>query len=99
MEQSCISVTCTHSCLLGFCFFHSPGDLIDSVKSAAEGVKNHSTSVATWMKKNVSPTLRNILPTSSDSPDGVPQPSTSAAIWTGRPVRLAFCTLVPSELL
>uniref|UniRef100_A0A3Q3BFJ2 SUMO specific peptidase 1 n=1 Tax=Kryptolebias marmoratus TaxID=37003 RepID=A0A3Q3BFJ2_KRYMA len=62
------------------------GDLIDSVKSAAEGVKNHSTNVATWMKKNVSPTLRNILPTSSGSPAGEPQPSTSAAIWTGRPI-------------
>ncbi|XP_037540080.1 sentrin-specific protease 1 [Nematolebias whitei] len=62
------------------------GDLIDSVKTAAEGVKNHSTSVATWMKKNVSPTLRNILPTSSDSPAGEPHPSTSAAVWTGRPI-------------
>ncbi|XP_008411923.1 sentrin-specific protease 1 [Poecilia reticulata] len=62
------------------------GDLIDSVRSAAEGVKNHSSNVATWMKKNVNPTLRNILPTSSDSPSGEPQPSTSAAVYPRRPI-------------
>uniref|UniRef100_A0A3P9Q869 SUMO specific peptidase 1 n=1 Tax=Poecilia reticulata TaxID=8081 RepID=A0A3P9Q869_POERE len=62
------------------------GDLIDSVRSAAEGVKNHSSNVATWMKKNVNPTLRNILPTSSDSPSGEPQPSTSAAVYPRRPL-------------
>ncbi|KAM9342902.1 sentrin-specific protease 1 [Pholidichthys leucotaenia] len=64
------------------------GDLIDSVKSAAEGVKSHSSSVATWMKNNVSPTLRNILPTSPGPPQGqsTPQPSTSAAVWSGRPI-------------
>uniref|UniRef100_A0A1A8M391 SUMO1/sentrin specific peptidase 1 n=1 Tax=Nothobranchius pienaari TaxID=704102 RepID=A0A1A8M391_9TELE len=58
------------------------GDLISNVKSAAEGLKNHSTGVATWMTKNVSPTLRKIPPASS----GEPQASTSAAsAWTGRP--------------
>ncbi|XP_061592101.1 sentrin-specific protease 1 [Cololabis saira] len=62
------------------------GDLIDSVKTAAEGVKSHSTSMATWMRNNVSPNLRNILSTSSDSHPGEPQPSTSGAIWTGRPI-------------
>lgn len=64
------------------------GDLIDTVKNAAEGVKNHSSSVATWMKNSVSPTLRNILPTSPGLPPGEPhpRPSTSAAIWTGRPI-------------
>lgn len=64
------------------------GDLIDTVKSAAEGVKSHSSSVATWMRNNVSPTLRNILPTSPGPPPGEPQPqpSTSAAVWTGRPI-------------
>lgn len=62
------------------------GDLIDSVRSAAEGVKNHSSTVATWMKKNVNPTLKNILPTSSDSSPGEPQPSTSAAVWARRPI-------------
>ncbi|KAM4570797.1 sentrin-specific protease 1-like [Fundulus diaphanus] len=62
------------------------GDLLDSVRSAAEGVKSHSSNVATWMKRNVSPSLKNILPPSSDSPPGEPQPSTSAAIWTSRPV-------------
>uniref|UniRef100_A0A3B5B8E2 SUMO specific peptidase 1 n=1 Tax=Stegastes partitus TaxID=144197 RepID=A0A3B5B8E2_9TELE len=66
----------------------SAGDLIDTVKSAAEGVKSHSSSVATWMRNNVSPTLRNILPTSPGPPPGEPQPqpSTSAAVWTGRPI-------------
>uniref|UniRef100_A0A3B3VIA4 SUMO specific peptidase 1 n=1 Tax=Poecilia latipinna TaxID=48699 RepID=A0A3B3VIA4_9TELE len=53
---------------------------------AAEGVKNHSSNVATWMKKNVNPTLRNILPNSSDSPSGEPQPSTSAADYPRRPI-------------
>ncbi|XP_041860627.1 sentrin-specific protease 1 isoform X2 [Melanotaenia boesemani] len=62
------------------------GDLMDTVKSAAEGVKSHSTSVATWMKNSVSPTLRNFLPTSPDAPFLEPQPSTSAAVWTGRPI-------------
>lgn len=61
------------------------GDLIDTVKIAAEGVKTHSTSVATWMRNNVSPTLRNILPASPGPPSGEPQPSTSAAVWAGRP--------------
>lgn len=62
------------------------GDLIDTVKSAAEGVKSHSSSVATWMRNNVSPSLRNILPPSSDSPPGEPQPSTSASVWRGSPI-------------
>ncbi|XP_022597661.1 sentrin-specific protease 1 [Seriola dumerili] len=62
------------------------GDLIDTVKIAAEGVKSHSSSVATWMRNNVSPTLRNILPASPGPPPGEPQPSTSAAAWAGRPI-------------
>ncbi|XP_042348412.1 sentrin-specific protease 1 [Plectropomus leopardus] len=63
------------------------GDLIDTVKVAAEGVKSHSSSVATWMRNNVSPTLRNILPASPGPPPGEPQPqpSTSAAVWEGMP--------------
>ncbi|XP_067448346.1 sentrin-specific protease 1 [Thunnus thynnus] len=62
------------------------GDLIDTVKIAAEGVKNHSSGVAAWMRNNVSPTLRNILPTSPGPPPGEPQPSTSAEVWAGRPI-------------
>uniref|UniRef100_A0A3Q4HN00 SUMO specific peptidase 1 n=1 Tax=Neolamprologus brichardi TaxID=32507 RepID=A0A3Q4HN00_NEOBR len=63
-------------------------DLIDTVKNAAEGVKNHSSNVAAWMKNNVSPALRNMLPTSPGLPPGEPhpRPSTSSAIWTGRPI-------------
>ncbi|KAM7404737.1 hypothetical protein PAMP_012057 [Pampus punctatissimus] len=57
------------------------GDLIDTVKVAAEGVKNHSSGVAAWMRNNVSPTLRNILPTSS-GPSPL-QPSTSTEVWAG----------------
>ncbi|XP_070825430.1 sentrin-specific protease 1 isoform X2 [Chaetodon trifascialis] len=56
------------------------------VKTAAEGVKTHSSVVATWMRNNVSPTLRNILPASPGPPPGEPQPSTSAAVWAGRPI-------------
>ena len=67
-------------------FAISLGDLIDTVKIAAEGVKNHSSGVAAWMRNNVSPTLRNILPTSPGPPPGEPQPSTSAEVWAGRPV-------------
>ncbi|XP_040904883.1 sentrin-specific protease 1 [Toxotes jaculatrix] len=62
------------------------GDLIDTVKIAAEGVKSQSSSVATWMKNNVSPTLRNMLPASPGPPPGEPQPSTSTAAWAGRPI-------------
>lgn len=62
------------------------GDLIDTVKTAAEGVRTHGSSVATWMRNNVSPTLKNILPASPGPPPGESQPSTSAAVWAGRPV-------------
>ncbi|KAA8591049.1 hypothetical protein FQN60_001992 [Etheostoma spectabile] len=63
------------------------GDLIDTVKVAAEGVKSHSFSVATWMRNNVSPALKNILPASPGPPPGElqPQPSTSAAVYGGMP--------------
>ncbi|XP_061907982.1 sentrin-specific protease 1-like isoform X3 [Entelurus aequoreus] len=50
----------------------------------AEGVKNRSVSVATWMKNSVSPTLRNVLPVSPGPPleQSQPQPSISPASWT-----------------
>uniref|UniRef100_A0A8C6WMM2 Si:dkey-21c19.3 n=1 Tax=Neogobius melanostomus TaxID=47308 RepID=A0A8C6WMM2_9GOBI len=62
------------------------GDFIDTVKIAAEGVKSHSSSVATWMK-NMSPTLKNILPTTSVPPtrQAVSRPSTSSVSWARRP--------------
>lgn len=50
------------------------GDLVDSVKSAAEGVKTHGSSVASWVRKSVSPTLRNIMPASL--PPHTPPPVT-----------------------
>ncbi|XP_013874088.1 sentrin-specific protease 1 isoform X3 [Austrofundulus limnaeus] len=62
------------------------GDLIGGVKSAAEGVRQNSIKAVTWMKESVGPTWRNILPTSPDSPPGEPQPSTSAAVGTGRQI-------------
>ncbi|XP_077369074.1 sentrin-specific protease 1 [Festucalex cinctus] len=62
------------------------GDLIDTVKIAAEGLKNRSSTAVTWMKNSMSPTLRNILPASSGQPlELQPQPSTSAARWTPLP--------------
>lgn len=63
------------------------GDLLDSVKIAAEGVKSHSSSIASWMKNNVSPTLKNILPASPGPPPReAVQPSTSSSvIWARTP--------------
>ncbi|XP_012697180.2 sentrin-specific protease 1 [Clupea harengus] len=40
------------------------GNLVDSVKSAAEGVKTHGSSVASWVRNSVSPSLRTMLPPS-----------------------------------
>ncbi|XP_029574558.1 sentrin-specific protease 1 isoform X2 [Salmo trutta] len=40
------------------------GDLVDTVKTAAEGVKSHSANVASWVRNSMTPTLRNILPAS-----------------------------------
>lgn len=80
------SIQC--SSILQFSLFK--GDLIDTVRTAAEGVKNHSSSVATWMRNTVSPTLRTILPASPGPLHGEPQPSTSADMWAGRPVRNQF---------
>lgn len=65
------------------------GDILDTVKIAAERVRSHSSSVATWMKNNVSPALKNILPASPGPPskESLPQPSTSSSvIWARRPV-------------
>ncbi|XP_077453446.1 sentrin-specific protease 1 [Stigmatopora argus] len=60
------------------------GDLLDTVKIAAEEMKHRSASVATWMKNTVSPTLRNMLPASSGHSIGQHQPqhTSSAAQWT-----------------
>lgn len=40
------------------------GDFMDTMKYAAEGVKTHGSSVASWMRDNVSPTFKNMLPAS-----------------------------------
>ncbi|XP_056154551.1 sentrin-specific protease 1 [Lampris incognitus] len=64
------------------------GNLIDTVKTAAEGVKSHSSHVATWVKNIMSPTL-NSLPASSGPVPVKPQPEVStsaAAAWEMRPV-------------
>ncbi|XP_067095899.1 sentrin-specific protease 1 [Osmerus mordax] len=56
------------------------GDLIDSVRTAAEGMKSHSTNVASWVKNSMSPTLRTILPASPGPPlQHQPGPSTSTS--------------------
>lgn len=63
------------------------GDFIDSVKIAAEGVKSHSSSVAAWMK-NMTPTLKNMLPAATVPPPrrASSRPSTSSSVvWARRP--------------
>lgn len=52
------------------------GDLIDSVKS-------HSSTMASWMKNTVSPTLKTILPASPGQPPAESQPSTSSVMAVG----------------
>ncbi|XP_010873596.1 sentrin-specific protease 1 [Esox lucius] len=44
------------------------GNLVDTVKTAAEGVKSHSSTVASWVRNSVTPTLRNMLPASPGPP-------------------------------
>ncbi|KAK0154571.1 Sentrin-specific protease 1 [Merluccius polli] len=64
------------------------GELIDSVRGAAGGVKDHGSTVATWVKNSMSPTLRSMLPGPPPPPPTDPQPaaststSTSTATWT-----------------
>ncbi|KAK7884297.1 hypothetical protein WMY93_027420 [Mugilogobius chulae] len=54
------------------------GDLLDTVKIAAQGVKSHSSSVAAWMKMNIRPTA------ASGPPLKETRPSTSSAVWARR---------------
>lgn len=56
------------------------GDFMDTMKNAAEGVKTHGSSVASWMRSSVSPTLRNMLPASPDPP-----PTESTDLQTSLP--------------
>lgn len=63
------------------------GEFIDTVKIAAEGVKSHSSSVAAWMK-NMTPTLKNMLPAASIPPPRTasrPSSSSSSVVWARRP--------------
>ncbi|XP_051516938.1 sentrin-specific protease 1-like isoform X2 [Myxocyprinus asiaticus] len=57
------------------------GDFMDTVKNAAEGVKTHGSSVAVWVRNNVQPNLRNMLPASPGPPrTGIPsEPATNSA--------------------
>ncbi|XP_016105277.1 sentrin-specific protease 1-like [Sinocyclocheilus grahami] len=63
------------------------GDLMDTVKNAAEGVKTHGSSVAFWIKNSVRPNPRNVLPTSPGPPQiGIPSEpaansAASASLW------------------
>ncbi|XP_052396040.1 sentrin-specific protease 1 [Carassius gibelio] len=63
------------------------GDIMDTVKNAAEGVKTHGSSVAFWMKNSVRPNPRNMLPTSAGPPQtGIPSEpaansAASASLW------------------
>ncbi|XP_062871514.1 sentrin-specific protease 1 [Trichomycterus rosablanca] len=59
------------------------GDFMDTVRTAAEGMKTHGSSVALWMRNSVNPTLRNMLP-ASPGPSH-PKPATansSGSVWT-----------------
>ncbi|KAM9444781.1 sentrin-specific protease 1 isoform 2-T2 [Clarias gariepinus] len=58
------------------------GDIMDTMKNAAEGVKTHGSSVALWMRNSVSPTLRNVLP-ASPGPPGTQIPSSDVANSSG----------------
>ncbi|XP_052451010.1 sentrin-specific protease 1 [Carassius gibelio] len=54
------------------------GDIMDTVKNAAEGVKTHGSSVAYWVKNSVIPASGNMLP-ASPSPPQTAIPSEPAA--------------------
>ncbi|XP_036447969.1 sentrin-specific protease 1 [Colossoma macropomum] len=62
------------------------GDFMDSMKTAAEGMKTHGSSVASWVCNSVSPTLRNMLPASPGSPQtkrtSLPAVNASGSAWT-----------------
>ncbi|KAG5837964.1 hypothetical protein ANANG_G00218720 [Anguilla anguilla] len=55
------------------------GDWIDTVKIAAKGVKTQGSSVASWVKSSVGPSLSNILPASPGPPPLAPPPEASPA--------------------
>ncbi|XP_016378012.1 sentrin-specific protease 1-like isoform X3 [Sinocyclocheilus rhinocerous] len=63
------------------------GDIMDTVKNAAEGVKRHGSSVAFWMKNRVRTNPRNMLPTSPGPPQiAIPSEpaansAASASLW------------------
>ncbi|KAK3547321.1 hypothetical protein QTP86_018858 [Hemibagrus guttatus] len=58
------------------------GDIMDTMKNAAEGVKTHGSSVALWMRNNVSPTLRNMLPASPGPPQTQISPNANNSLRT-----------------
>ncbi|XP_017342708.1 sentrin-specific protease 1 isoform X1 [Ictalurus punctatus] len=62
------------------------GDIMDTMKNAAEGMKTHGSSVALWMRNSVSPTLRNMLPASPGPPQTQMLSSDAAnlsgSVWT-----------------
>ncbi|XP_072306023.1 sentrin-specific protease 1 [Eucyclogobius newberryi] len=62
------------------------GDLLDTVKIAAQGVKSHSSSVATWMKLNMTPSVNYVMPAAPGPPLREASPSTSTSVvWARRP--------------
>ncbi|XP_073678794.1 sentrin-specific protease 1 [Garra rufa] len=72
------------------------GDIMDTVKNAAEGVKTHGSSVAFWMKNSVRPNQINVLPASLGPPQtGIPSEPTSnsaasASLWAENKISLKF---------
>ncbi|CAL8319823.1 unnamed protein product [Merluccius merluccius] len=65
------------------------GELIDSVRGAAGGVKDHGSTVATWVKNSMSPTLRSMLPGPPPPlpPPADPQPGASTSTSTSTATR------------
>ncbi|XP_066526995.1 sentrin-specific protease 1 [Hoplias malabaricus] len=62
------------------------GDFVDTMKTAAVGVKSHGSSVASWVCNSVSPKLKNMLPPSPGPPQkqtiSLPAAHASGSAWT-----------------
>ncbi|KAK2885563.1 hypothetical protein QQF64_021042 [Cirrhinus molitorella] len=72
------------------------GDIMDTVKNAAEGVKTHGSSVAFWVKNSVRPNLTNALPASLGPPqtgilsETAANSAASASLWAENKTSLKF---------
>ncbi|XP_076840166.1 sentrin-specific protease 1 [Brachyhypopomus gauderio] len=61
------------------------GDFMGTMKNAAEGMKNHGSTVASWVRSSVSPTLKSMLPAPPPTDTALPSTThTSQCAWTER---------------